>query len=633
MAAEQIVTHFEGVSRTGDGSWMAKCPCHEDQKASLSIARGKDDIGRTVMFCHAGCQTNEILRAVNLEMTDLMGDEPNGHGVRNGHSGKANGSKIVSTYDYRDESGELLFQALRMEPKDFRQRRPNGKGGWLWNLKDVRTVPYRLPELLASDKKAPIYLVEGEKDAHTLASRGRVATTNAGGAGKFRAEHAQFLAGRHVVLIPDNDEPGREHVRKAAEHLSGVAASIRILSLPDLPAKGDVTDWFQAGNTVQQLDELVSRCEHWKPATLPSKDTVRSYLKLTRLSDIQPRSIYWGWVNVFAFGKLSLVVGDPGQSKSLLTVDIGARFTRGSSWPDGSECGAPGTVIYMNAEDDPEDTLRPRFDAAGGDPERAVFLEATVTEQVKEGKKTERQFHLQRDIDVLEETIKAIEGPVLVSIDPLSNYLAGSDTHKDGEVRAALMPLVEVLRKTGAAAIGVCHLNKSAASGALYRVGGSIGFVGVARSVWAVTRDPDDRQSSRRLFIPIKANLAPDSGGYAYEIKSTVTGCPFLAWEADPVSISATDALSPEQPQQRERESPQQDAAKEWLEDCLSEGPIPSADVYKRASQDGHSKRTIDRAKDSLNVIVEKSGFQGKWQMRLPKETQRTATSEERGSL
>jgi 5S rRNA maturation endonuclease (ribonuclease M5) len=125
-------------------------------------------------------------------------------------------TKIVSTYDYRNEQGELLMQVVRMEPKTFRQRRPDGER-WSWSVKDVRVVPYRLPELAAAPD-AVVYLVEGEKDADRLASLGLVATCNAGGAGKWRKEHSEFLRGRHVVVLPDNDDAGREHARKFAEH-------------------------------------------------------------------------------------------------------------------------------------------------------------------------------------------------------------------------------------------------------------------------------------------------------------------------------------------------------------------------------------------------------------------------------
>ena len=164
-------------------------------------------------------------------------------------------TKIVSTYDYRNEQGELLMQVVRMEPKTFRQRRPDGER-WSWSVKDVRVVPYRLPELAAAPD-AVVYLVEGEKDADRLASLGLVATCNAGGAGKWRKEHSEFLRGRHVVVLPDNDDAGREHARKAVKALRGIATDVRVVELPDLPEKGDVSDWLDAGGSVEALEDML----------------------------------------------------------------------------------------------------------------------------------------------------------------------------------------------------------------------------------------------------------------------------------------------------------------------------------------------------------------------------------------
>jgi putative DNA primase/helicase len=163
-------------------------------------------------------------------------------------------SKIVATYDYRDERGELLFQVCRLDPKTFRQRRPDGKGGWLWNVKGVRQVPYRLPELLASAGR--VFITEGEKDALRLTALGICTSCNAGGAAKWRAKFASYFGGRDVVILPDNDDAGRNHARQVAANLAPVATSVRVLDLPDLPEKGDVTDWLDRGGTAETLGKL-----------------------------------------------------------------------------------------------------------------------------------------------------------------------------------------------------------------------------------------------------------------------------------------------------------------------------------------------------------------------------------------
>jgi hypothetical protein len=203
--------------------------------------------------------------------------------------------EIVAKYDYIDETGALLFQVVRFDRKDFRQRRPDAGGrGWIWSVKGVRQVPYRLPELseaLAQDRR--IVIVEGEKDVDRLMAWGVPATCNAGGAGKWREELGAFFAGADVVILPDNDPqaknhdgslrfypdgrpvfPGQDHARDVAAKLAKVARSVRVLELPNLPPKGDVSDWIAAGGTVEQLNRLIeTRAFAWENYSPPKAPT------------------------------------------------------------------------------------------------------------------------------------------------------------------------------------------------------------------------------------------------------------------------------------------------------------------------------------------------------------------------
>ncbi len=177
--------------------------------------------------------------------------------------------RIVATYDYRDEQGQRLFQALRYDPKDFNQRRPDGRGGWIYNLEGVRRILYRLPELLAADRDAVVYLVEGEKDVDRLRNLGLVATCNPQGASKWRPEYGDFLRERHVVILPDNDDAGQRHAQQVATALGGTAADVRVLDLPGLPPKGDASDWLDAGGNVDQLVRLAAAAPAWEPPAAP----------------------------------------------------------------------------------------------------------------------------------------------------------------------------------------------------------------------------------------------------------------------------------------------------------------------------------------------------------------------------
>lgn len=249
-----------GLRRNGKG-WQARCPAHDDSRASLSINEGTD--GRALLHCHAGCDTAVVVSGLGLKLADLMpprteaGPRPKGAVGDNPRR-----PRVVATYDYCDERGELLYQVIRREPKDFRQRRRVGED-WSWSLGDVRRVLYRLPDVLAAKKEEPAFIVEGEKDADALMKLGLCATTNAGGAGKWRSEYSEALRGRSVIILPDNDDPGRTHAVMVARALSGVAARLKVLELPGLPTKGDVSDWLMAGGTVAGLLALVDKTRVW----------------------------------------------------------------------------------------------------------------------------------------------------------------------------------------------------------------------------------------------------------------------------------------------------------------------------------------------------------------------------------
>jgi len=262
-----ILARLEGVRPCGPDKWEARCPAHDDQHASLSVGRGEG--GRVLLHCHAGCGPIAVVQALGLRLSALFPAREN-RPDKKGPLGE-----IVATYDYLDAQGTLLFQVVRFKPKAFRQRRPDtgpdSRDGWVWNLDGVQRVLYRLPELLAADPGAWIFVVEGEKDADALAGLGLVATCNPGGAGKWRDEYAEPLVGRRVCVIPDRDDAGRVHAQNVARRLVGKAAEVRILALP---GEGkDVSDWIAAGGTAIALLALADAAPPWTPpAAAPGSD-------------------------------------------------------------------------------------------------------------------------------------------------------------------------------------------------------------------------------------------------------------------------------------------------------------------------------------------------------------------------
>ncbi len=238
-----ILQKLSGVTKNGNG-FQALCPAHDDRTSSLSIASGKS--GNVVIHCHASCETKAILDAVGMSMKDLYPARV-----------ESLQQQVVATYDYCDENGDLLFQTVKYQPKTYRQRRPNGTG-WTWKLDGTRRVPYRLPELLKADRTFPVFIVEGEKDVESLLKLGATATCNPQGAGKWKDEYSSHLRDFRCFIIPDNDAAGEAHSKAVGKSLLGIAADVQILHLPDLPEKGDVSDWIAKGNKLDDLMALLS---------------------------------------------------------------------------------------------------------------------------------------------------------------------------------------------------------------------------------------------------------------------------------------------------------------------------------------------------------------------------------------
>lgn len=262
-----VLSHFDGVRNniSRPETWKARCPAHDDRSPSLSIWMGRK--GFLLVRCWAGgrCQLPAILDAAGLTMKDLYPPDTEGpyerhRGVRTTEPKR----REVACYDYANEHGEILYQAVRLEPKSFRQRRPLPDGGWAWNLDGVPRVLYRLPDILARPSW-PVLVVEGEKDVNALHDIGLLATCNVGGTGMgWRDEYSQVLTGRRVTILPDNDEAGLRHACcVAGSLLIHGAASVRVVFLPNLPAGGDVSD-FLARDGKTQLLEVIRSSPEWK---------------------------------------------------------------------------------------------------------------------------------------------------------------------------------------------------------------------------------------------------------------------------------------------------------------------------------------------------------------------------------
>lgn len=250
MTFRECVALFEGAKRMGNG-YTAKCPAHDDRTSSLKLDPAED--GKTLVCCHAGCSFAQIVEALGMEKEDFR---------ESARPAPIPPEKwpVTARYEYADESGKVLYRVIRKtDPetgvrKTFSQEQANGTR----SMDGVRRVLYRLPEILARPDEI-VFNVEGEKDADNLAKLGLLATTNVGGANAWKAEYAESLRGRRVVVIPDNDAPGKKRADIVAKSLHGIAASVVVLELPGLMEKGDVSDWLASGGTKERLLSMLAK--------------------------------------------------------------------------------------------------------------------------------------------------------------------------------------------------------------------------------------------------------------------------------------------------------------------------------------------------------------------------------------
>jgi AAA domain len=342
-------------------------------------------------------------------------------------------------------------------------------------------------------------------------------------------------------------------------------------------------------------DDEWSEEEHWHDAGLSELDVVR-------LADVEPERVQWLWTGRVPRGKVTVLEGDPKTGKSTLMIDLAARVTTGSPMPDGEQTVDASTVLVLTAEDGLGDTVRPRFDAAGGDPTRLLVWEGVRTFE-DDGNVVERPPAFPLDVERLRLLVSEHEA-ALVIVDVLNAYLGGEvDTHRDHEVRRALMPLAKMAEAAGAAVVVLRHLNKGGGSHAIYRGGGSIGIAGAARSVLLAGVDPEDE--TRRVLAVTACNVAALAPSLAYQLVSDLErGCARIEW-GGAVDRSSAELLSTSTPEERSERSEAIDFLRKMLV-----APQLSSDVkagWKRAG--GGSEPTLQRARRALGVVVRREGF------------------------
>lgn len=473
---DRVLSSLDMVKASGTG-WIARCPAHEDGRPSLTIGEGDD--GRVLLHCFAGCSPAAICDAIGLQTGDLfIRDDRPFRPMAN-----ATGERII--YDFHDASGNLTYQEVRDPPKRFWLRRPNGQGGWTKGLNGVARELYRLPEVLAEPHRW-VALCEGCKDSDRLRDLGMLATTVAGGAQTpWIDRYSEALKGRDVVVLADNDPPGIACAHRRAQALQGVAGTVKVIELPDLPPKGDVSDWLDTGHTKDELIRIVNDAPIWTPerAAGPDHDAAGvafgpAIISAAALMDKDFPPPRWAVEGLFAEG-LSIFAGPPKIGKSWLALNVAVAVTLGGV-AIGRIPVAGGDVLCLALED----TGRRMQERLGitlqGEHAPSRLHIATEWPTLADGAALHLRHWLQRHPDarlVIVDTFQKLRGPVAAN----QNLYAGD--------YAAAGELKRVADAYGVAFVVIHHTRKALADDPLDAVSGTTGLAGAADTILVLRKE------------------------------------------------------------------------------------------------------------------------------------------------
>jgi hypothetical protein len=440
--------------RAGEG-WTARCPAHEDTRNSLSIGRGHD--GRWLLKCHAGCALEAILHAAGLTKGDLFPTRQ---------------SRIAARYEYRDEENRLLYEVIRLDhPKDFRTRAADGA----WTIKGLRRVLYRLPQLQG---RPTVHIVEGEKDADRLWSLEVPATTNLGGAGKWRPEYLDMLRGagcHEVVIFPDNDPPGRAHGMQIARSAVDAGLSVKLIPLPDLPEKGDVSNYLDRHSRAD-LAAIVREAPLFRPSQPVSTSPALTFTNIGEFLGESDSATDWLVEGLIARGSVNLLAAPPKVGKSTFVRALGYCVARGRPFLERHTMAGP---VWFLIFQDKRSEVRHHLRRLGATPDLPIRLfigppSATLIAELHD--------------------LAVRDRPVLIVVDMLAHVLRGvSDFNDYGSITRAFDPLLLLSRTTGAALVLVHHGSAHAHREGLDAVLNSTAISGSVDNVFILRREGDVR--------------------------------------------------------------------------------------------------------------------------------------------
>lgn len=415
---------------------------------------------------------------------------------------------VSAIYNYTDWAGAPLFEVVRFEnPKDFRQRRPDGKGGYLYSVKGIPPTLYNLPSVMDAARAGGwVFVVEGEKDADRLTRLGLVATCNAGGAGKWKDEHSRQIAGARVAIVPDNDEAGRDHAESVGRALLGHCDDVRLVDLDLVKAKADISDWLDQGGTPGMLMDLVEKAPIWRPAFKPR------FPLIWFGQEDSAGPLRWLVRGLLVEGGLSVFYGAPKSTKTFAALDLALNLAHGRNWFGlaGRRCG----VAYICGEGVAGVLQRMKAwrQARDGDP-GAPF--ALIPQSINLFDDEDELDRLIADINGMADPMRVPVG--LVVLDTLSRMIAGGDEDKARDVNVVVRSAERIQKLTGAHVLIVHHSGKDRDRG----MRGSNALLGAVDAAIEVTKDAETGLCEAKVTA-IKDG--GEVGPFAYTLSPTAVG-------------------------------------------------------------------------------------------------------------
>jgi archaellum biogenesis ATPase FlaH len=362
-------------------------------------------------------------------------------------------------------------------------------------------------------------------------------------------------------------------------------------------------DYFPSGVVI---------AEKLSPTSVPSSTSFASATRLLtqRADKCLPKMVRWLWEDRVPLGKLTIFGGNPDQGKSLVSLYMAAKVTKGEPLYGSAKAIPASDVLILAAEDDPEDTIVPRLLAAQANLTRVYFVKSILVEQ-RDKTPEEREAQLDTDVQEVEKLLRANPEIRLIIIDPISSYLGSANMNREQEVRQVLTPLKKLADKTGVTILMIMHFNKNSEASAIHRIGGAVAFTGVSRASWVFV--PEEGNPDNHLMLRLKNNLAHQKGGLVYridtrtiEVGDGVTSQPYVEFTGQNNTV-AQDVLTggkgePARSPEDGRPAEKRESAEDWLRDFLSGGGEYQDDVKSFSKKAGHKWRTIERAKEQLGV-------------------------------